>query len=142
MHPSYEFFIPGVPPVSFLDECQFLLREGSSGDIFSNEMPVVTEVSCIQSMKRQVSIVRGCSSSGCQGKVTSVVAQLRKFGYFGYTFAVNLMLSDQCSCGVSKTNISFAGNNKVCIFIFLFEYCGTEYFSRCSHFKQTQRLLQ
>ena len=57
------FFIPGVPPVSFLDECQFLLREGSSGDIFSNEMPVVTEVSCIQSMKRQVSIVRGCSSS-------------------------------------------------------------------------------
>ena len=47
--------VTGVPPVSFLDECQFLLREGSSGDIFSNEMPVVTEVSCLKVLQTVLS---------------------------------------------------------------------------------------
>jgi len=53
------FFIPGVPPVVCLEERQFLLSEGSSGDFFSSEMPIVLDlsVSCIPSQKRQVSNV-------------------------------------------------------------------------------------
>ena len=59
-----------MPPVACFDECQFLLREGNSGDFFSSETPVILSMVCISSLKQQVSKV-------CPGAVSLLLESAR-----------------------------------------------------------------